>query len=564
MSADKSEATEVAKEKLNTGESEVDGQELTLDTGEAMTSALEDGATVEEVMAVQKIVKSVKPIQLSDGSVVMFYNAELVNQQTIAFIMEVMEMDSKFSDGCSAVMFRSDGPPYEFDHDANEKISCLGAYAQDALAVVINLEGIYEKASTDISEGNSCESLPSAIYHLINRTAIHEILHGSEYIVAVDKYAWQQDPGEEHIEELAMLHLLEMAKKSPLIELPVDILTNDAWIDKKIAGTIEDMRSGSGKKEDWEINQLYMVDNGKTYRSDDEEFSNMREYYRSMSDDQDDASWTIEEPVVEPEVVAGGESPEALLGKALLTGDIAKVMELMSTLNASATAEVVTEEQALAGGAMPVEVETGAPFEPNVVVVGDGGAGAGLLAEMMANTKIEPAALSSEEQLIRSIVNLLFNNMLDKCTFKQGHWTTPMAILDPVAITIPGAETVLHSFDYTDGALQYHKGELFGGLIKGQLDTRAGKHSRPAYVIHLKIGGQMITRRIQPPYVLNESGLMITCPAGKDPAMWQQTSLTFKAQQGNQIGLLRDPVNQKNVFTLTRGTDGVVDWKAWK
>lgn len=556
MSENKGTATEVAKDEE-------------LDTGEAMTSALEEGATLEEVKEIQKIITSVKPVQLSDGSVVMFYNAELVNPQTISFIMEVMEMDKKFSEGTSAMMFRNDGPPYEFDHDTNEKISSLGCYAQDALVAVINLEGIYEKASTSIIDGESCESLPSAIYHLINRTAIHEIIHGSEYIVAVDKYAWQQDPGETSVEELTMLHLLEMAKKSPLIELPADIFTSEAWIDKKITGSIEEMRSGAGKKDDWEINQMYMVDNGKVYRSADETFSNMREYYRSMADDQDDASWTIEEPaVVEPEVVVGGESPEAMLGKALLTGDMAKVMELMSTLNAPVTAEVVTPEQIAAGAAMPVEMETGAPFTPNVVVMGDGnggeGAGAGLLAEMLANTKIEPIALSSEEQLVRNIVDLLFNNMLDKCTFKQGHWTTPMAILDPVAITIPGAETVLHSFDYTDSALQYHKGELFGGLIKGQLDTRAGKLSRPAYVIHLKIGGQMITRRIQPPYVLNESGLMITCPEGKDPAMWQQTSLTFQAQQGHQIGLLRDPVNQRNVFTLTRGADGVVDWKAWK
>jgi len=541
-------ATEVAKD--------VTGEEL--DMGEALTSHLEEGGALETaVHVVEKIIHSVKPIQLDNEHVIMIYNSELVNNQTIAFLREVLETDANFSDGCHAVLFRNDGPPFEYDAEANKPISALGSYSNDALVAVINLEGIYEKASDSIIAGESCESLPAAVYHLINRTMIHELIHASEYLTTQDKYAWTQSPGEEGVEELAMLHLIERAKVSDIIELPADIAESGAWIDQKIAETLDVMRTGEGKKDNWEINQLYMVDNGKVFRSDDEEFGSMREYYRSMADDQDDPSWTKEvvEPVVEEIAIT---DPATMIGNALLSGNMADVVALMQTLNIDPPAQPVTTEEIAVGAAVPVD----SPFIDIAQVGGtiNAGAESNLLAEMMANTgTLAPQPISSEEQIIRSVFELLFNNMFDKCAFKQGHWTNPTAVLDPLTITIPGADQVIHSFDYTDGTGKYVKGELFGGVLKGQLDTRAGKLMRPAYVLHLKVGGIMVTRRLQPVYVLNENGTLRDIAPEK-----QATSLTYSSQQGNQILILRDPVAQLGKFNLLRQPDGSIKWVPWK
>lgn len=564
-------ATDVETEAAGAADTiEIPDTAETPDTAEATDTAEEPDAieavteaefisaeTATSVPAViEKIILSVKPVQLSDGHVVMFYNTELVNSQTIAFIIEIMETDETFRSGCHAVIFRNDGPPFEFDAEANKHRSSLGSYAHDALAVVINLEGIYEKTTSDIEDELCCESVAAGIYHLINRTVIHELIHGSDYCTTKDKWAWMQNPGEEGVEELAMLTLIEQAKTSKLIELP-DTANSEAWVDKKIVGTIDEMRSNTGKKEDWEVNQLYMADNNRVYRSDDEEYGNMREYYRSMADDKDTPAWHQKEEAIPEPVTAPTESLEAMLGKAVFTGDMAKVTELMALLQTSQPSPPVVDADPVAGATVPVD----SPFidleqvGANTPVKED----TSLLATMMANSaKLGPRPLTPDEQLVRNIFDMLFNVMHDKCTFVQGHWTTPAAILDPIQITIPGADQLIHSFDYTDGDGKYIKDELFGGVIKGQLDTRIDKLIRPAYVLHLKVNGFPVTRRLQPTYVLNSNGTVREIAPEK-----QATSLTFASQQGKQVAILRDPIEHENRYTLHRQTDGSVKWNLW-
>jgi hypothetical protein len=529
---------------------------------------------VAQETKVEKIILSSTPIQVTEERFVIFHNIEYVNPQIIDFITDFMKLDEILVDGCTSILFRIDGPPYEYDADNNEHVSALGAYNHETLSVVINLMGIFEKASTAIADGEATEAFHALMYHLLRRTVIHELIHGEDYVSAKNKKAWIENPGEEEVQSMAMLHLVEMAKRHPaLIEVP-NYQTAENWFDKSIVDSITAMREQSKPKQ-WEKDQLYMVDNHKIAQTEDGDyFTSIREYYRALADDGDDASWdtVVEEtPVLIPEVTETSEveksedvtpaaqTPEESVAKALQTGNMQLIADALAMLMGNPPVQEVTNTEVDAGAAIPTD---DVPFDGGVTdAIAMGAPGSDLMAKMQTNMKQFGAQrpLTTDEQLIRNIFNTLFNEMFNKCGFDRGHWTTPIGILDPVTINLPGAANVIHSFDYTDGAGRYVKGELFGGVVKGQIDNRAGKLYRPAYVLHLKVAGQVITRRLQPVYVLNENGTMRDTPADK-----QATSLTYKAQHGTQVAVLRDPVEQKTKYNLIRQPDGTIKWEQWK
>lgn len=427
-------------------------------------------ATLEQKEAIVAPIVQKTHMLIVGDLMVPVINSHLVGDKTMEMIGKALAMITEPS--AHGILISTEDVQ---DNDGNSITA--GFLAADGM-IIIALSNIVEEAATQIINGTkNAEHLPMnyrhAIQLIILRDLFHELHHSVSWRKSARPYEWRADDYEEaDAEVFADVAICEFAKANSV----EPVIGGDPFLEPLIQDFRMLLSEGSDENEEWQNNQIEMIDNNICYK-DIETAITLRAYLRSVATDSDDPSWDekaitmnygpVTQPAMTPEVVTGAQQFDPAYDG---YDDIPWEMHGEDQM---ATVPTVQPAQ---GAIQPVaqvqQVQTAVAQQPAAVA--------------------QPATAPDMQfvEFMNAMLKRLHRHMFDKCGWTgNGAFMAPgsTAIAEPVHLgDLPGATQYLTRYNGTGVNGQWAPSIPFQGTINGSL-TKTGL---PKYEFFLNINGE--------------------------------------------------------------------------
>jgi hypothetical protein len=505
--------------------------------GVLTTSIKGENQMAKEELAVQteKVAKAKEKSIWCQESDIVFFGTELVSEKLINLLRAILKSEDEH--GINVIRFTQDLPKTAVTDEQGDLTgkykNALAAYDFESRAVIVNIGCHFETAMDRILNETKMMRVGAYIHINMVISVLHELFHSHALMDADNPYTVDHKSIDDKCENLAKELVVEYART---VNIEPPALTEESPIVAEFIKEFED--SCVGCDETWAVAYRELLEKNLVYKTEDEEISTLRLYYKRFAQGGGDAdNWPEEVHTVTAEsfaatpasvtapVISDG-SPSAPItvdGETLLAPDFSEgeIPENIPGIDATAPIVDMTQPLTAPAGAAPA-VDTGSPIVGIPAPIGLP-AGAPAVAPAVNTPTLPVHALAPEQKLafIKALCLRMYDYLFGSCGYTHNPqaiqtephigFTQPQAVFGFVPVEdIPFAKEILvgvRTIDEKTGQeieVDIWNPQVAGwpaGHIRGIVWSK-GKYTTqcplPGYVIRLNLDGVASKRSFVP------------------------------------------------------------------